>query len=155
YFGNKYDPVCSLADDEATPAVTAADINAPWDEESGLSLTESEGIFVGTTLSLKSETTLSFYFQFADKDKDRDFSIDAPNCKIEVENTDKYVIARIRGISAKELGSDFILTFNGGSVTYSPMNYCYEAVSSSTSKAKLKNVCKALYLYWQAAQAYF
>ena len=155
YFGNKYDPVCSLADDEATPAVTAADINAPWDEESGLSLTESEGIFVGTTLSLKSETTLSFYFQFADKDKARDLSIDAPNCKIEVENTDKYTIVRVRGINAKDLNDSITLQWRDGLVIYSPMNYCYEAVSSSTSKAKLKNVCKALYLYWQAAQAYF
>ena len=40
-------------------------------------------------------------------------------------------------------------------VTYSPMNYCFEVLNNPNSETKLVNVCKAMYLYWQAAEACF
>ena len=65
----------------------------------------------------------------------------------------QYVI-RIRNISAAELNDDFTVMVNGtGSVTYSPMTYCYKAQTSSN--AKLANTVKALYLYWVEADKYF
>ena len=68
----------------------------------------------------------------------------------------EYVI-RIRNISAAKLNDDFTVTVtsNGqsGTVTYSPMTYCYKAQTSSN--AKLANVVKALYQYWVEADAYF
>ena len=155
-FGNNYDEVCNLTDDVVTPAVTAADINWPWlaEENDNLSLSEIEGSFEGATLSLKSETTLSFYFKFKDPDKARDFTVGNPNYTIEVKNTDPYTIVRVRGIKAKDLGNSIELEWKDGLVKYSPMNYCYNVVSGNYDE-NLKNVCKALYLYWQKAAAYF
>ena len=156
YFGKKFAKVCDLTDDVVTPAVTADDINMPWsaEENDNLSLSESEGTFEGATLSLKSETTLSFYFKFKDPDKARDFTVGNPNYTIEVKNTDEYTIVRVRGIKAKYLGNSIELEWKDGLVKYSPMNYCYNVVSGNYDE-NLKNVCKALYLYWQKAAAYF
>ena len=106
--------------------------------------------FAGATLSLKSETTLSLYFEglpdnttFACGDKE-----------VEPEKNGSYVVARIRGIKAKELQNDFTLTFTGGSVKYNAMTYCYNVLNGGSDDAALKNVCRALYLYAQAAKAY-
>ena len=66
-----------------------------------------------------------------------------------------YVI-RIRNIAANELNNSFTVKVNGeGSVTYSPMTYCYKAVSDANTSNKLKNAAKALYLYWYEADNYF
>ena len=106
----------------------------------------------GVTLSLKSETTLSLYFTglpdntvFTCEGKDN----------VESVKNGSYMVARIRGIKAKELENDFTVTFNGNSnsVTYNPMTYCYNVLSSNTDE-NLQNVCKALYQYAEAAKVY-
>lgn len=78
---------------------------------------------------------------------------------IKKEHAGTEWVARIRGITAKELGNDFTLTVsdgtNTGSVTYSPMTYCYNVISRGTNDENLPTVVKALYWYWQNAAAYF
>ena len=112
-----------------------------------------EGVtFDGATLSLKSQTTLSLYFM---SEQDITLSIDGADYELDHKGNE-YVI-RIRNISAAELNDDFTVTVtsNGqsGTVTYSPMTYCYKAQNSSDTK--LANTVKALYLYWQAADLYW
>ncbi len=106
--------------------------------------------FEGATLSLKSETTLSLYF--TGLTADTEFTCNGKT--VQTAKNGSYVVARIRGISAEELENDFILTFNGGRVTYSPMTYCYNVLKSETTDVKLKNVCRALYLYGEGAVLY-
>ena len=112
--------------------------------------------FDGATLSLKSQTTLSLYFVKENGAADVELTMDGMTEGVEYETEHKgneYVI-RIRNISAAELNDDFTVTVNGtGSVTYSPMTYCYKAQTSSD--AKLANTVKALYLYWVEAGKYF
>ena len=43
--------------------------------------------------------------------------------------------------------------FGGNSITYSPMNYCYNVLAGNYDDNH-KNVCKALFRYWQEAKAY-
>lgn len=61
-----------------------------------------------------------------------------------------YQIARIRGIAAKQLQNSFDLTvtagITSGTVTYSPMNYCDNALNGGTDDTKLLNVVKAISL---------
>ena len=112
--------------------------------------------FDGTTLSLKSQTTLSLYFVKENGAADVKLTMDGMTEGVEYETEHKgneYVI-RIRNISAAELNDDFTVMVNGtGSVTYNPMTYCYKAQTSSD--AKLANTVKALYLYWVEADKYF
>ena len=107
------------------------------------------------TLSLKSETTLSLYFE---SKKKLTFSL-AHDHEYEVEKIDGYQVLRIRNISANELSHDYTVTVTAGgksrTVTYSPINYCCEALNGGTDNVKLQNAARALYLYSKAADEYF
>ena len=106
--------------------------------------------FEGATLSLKSETTLSLYFTSS-----ADLTFSCGNYTVETATKGGYQIARIRGIKAADIGKILTLNFSGGTVSYSPLNYCKYVLADNTQNEKLQNAVKALYLYWQAAAAYF
>ena len=114
--------------------------------------------FSGATLSLKSETTLSLYFDSA-----ADLDFDCTGMTVETAKNGKYQVARIRGINAKDLQGSLELTVRDkstgtsyGTVTYSPMTYCKKVLLDVDHQpATLQNVCKALYLYAAAAAQYF
>ena len=110
-----------------------------------------EGVtFEGATLSLKSETTLSLYF----KGLPADTKFTCGDKTVETAKNGEYVVARIRGIKASELENDFTVTFKGESMTYNAMTYCYNVLNGGSDNEDLQNVCKALYLYAQAAINY-
>lgn len=110
--------------------------------------------FDGATLSLKTKVTLSLYFI-----SDNDLTLSCSEKEFETDHSGNEYVIRIRNISAEEMNDNFTVTVtaNGqrGTVTYSPMTYCYKAANSETSSEKLKNMVKALYLYWQEADKYF
>ena len=122
--------------------------------------------FDGATLSLKSKTTLSLYLTsdvegltFTCVENSADGQ---PVREMTVENvkTETGYIARIRDIAASELKNNFTLTVkNGetvlGTITYSPMNYCYKALHGGTTDERLINAVKALVAYADAAKVYF
>ena len=109
--------------------------------------------FSGATLSLKSQTTLSLYFT-----SDVDLTLTCDH-EYETEKKNGYQIIRIRNIHAKNLMDDFTVTVsdgaNSGTISYSPMNYCYNVLNDENQSEALQNVCKALYLYAEAADDYF
>ena len=110
-----------------------------------------EGVtFEGATLSLRSETTLSLYFNGLPEDTE--FTCDSKT--VETAKNGEYVVARIRGIKANELENDFTITFKGGSVKYNAMTYCYNVLNGGSDDENLQNVCKALYKYAQVAKIY-
>ena len=111
--------------------------------------------FEGATLSLKSETTLSLYFTSS-----ADLTFSCGNYTVETATKGGYQIARIRGIKAADIGKILTLNFSGGtvsggSVSYSPLNYCKYVLADNMQDENLQNAVKALYLYWQAAATYF
>ena len=114
-----------------------------------------EGVtFEGATLSLKSETTFSLYFKGLPEGTE--FTCDGKT--VETAKNGEYVVARIRGIKANELENDFTVKFGESSETYNVkynvMTYCYNVLNDGTVDDNLKNVCKALYKYAQAAKTY-
>ena len=111
-------------------------------------------VFDGATLSLKSETTLSLYFR---SEKDLSFACDGMT--VEKAQVDGCQVARIRGINSGKLLNSFTLTVSSNdssaTLTYSPMNYCYQVLNSETQNNRLMNVVKSLYLNAEAANEYF
>ena len=107
----------------------------------------------GASLSLKSETTLSLYLTGA---ADAEFSCDK-GYDIETVYTDKYTVARIRGINAADLGDDITLKVkiddNDYTVRYNPLTYCYNVLNGNYADG-LKDVCRAIYVYYNAAAGY-
>jgi len=118
-------------------------------------------VFAGSSLSLKTETTLSLYFS---SDRDLEFSCDDDTKKVETADVEtaggtKYKVVRIRGIKANELFSavEVNIKIDGASgyyVRYKPMTYCYKVLNGGSDVRKLQNVCKALYLYAKAANEF-
>ncbi len=108
--------------------------------------------FVGATLSLRSNTTLSLYFK---SEETLEFS--CGDLTVENVRNKAYQVARIRNIRANDVQNDFTLSVKSGdntySVTYSPLNYIKNAVNSSDTK--LQNVAKALYSYSAMTVDYF
>ncbi|SCW49499.1 hypothetical protein SAMN02910456_01423 [Ruminococcaceae bacterium YRB3002] len=126
------------------------------DTYKGYTSTLPESItFAGTSLSFKSELTLSFYFSSSD---DLTFDCDDDSLEVDTSATESYKIVRIRGIKAKEIGDSITIKVSDGTdeytVTYNPLTYCYNVLKGSYVE-ELQNVCKALYLYYDAAKNYF
>lgn len=109
----------------------------------------SDVTFLGATLSLKSQTSLSLYFE-----SEREIELSCDGQTTETAHSGKQYVIRIRNIPAAELNTYFTIKVDGeAAVTYSPLTYCYNAQSSEDTK--LVNTVKALYLYWDAAEHYF
>lgn len=112
---------------------------------------------VGSNLELKGETTLKIYFTAED--------ISAVECKVDGVSVAEVVGVQAKGgetvyvltvedIAAKDLDTDHVFSIGGYEITYNALSYAYTVLSTS-SDAGLVNVVKALYLYNQAANAYF
>ena len=147
YFSKGATPEEKLANYDLLADDKAINVDTIPQAEEAFSLPDGV-VFEGATLSLKSETTLSLYFSGL---TDPTFSCDGKT--VETVENGSYWVARIRNISANELQDTFTVTFDGGSATYCPMNYCSNALSSSNEY--LQNVAKALYLYSEAAKVFF
>lgn len=145
-----------------------ADVTAAMIERKTYTKNLDESVtYDGATLSLKSETSLSLYFISESEGLTFSCIKDNEEMTVQVEHTGTQYIARIRGIAANKLNDEFTLkVMNGetelGSVTYSPMKYCYNTLyRAETIKGYQEanidfvNVVKALYWYYDAAKAYF
>ncbi len=150
YFDRNADNLANKDLPDADKALGNVKVNAP---QTDVSLPKGVS-FEGSTLSLKSETTLSLYFT-----SNATLSFSAGDKTVETATSGNYQIARIRGIAASELKDSFTLTVTAGEetgrATYSPMNYCGKILNDGTDNEALSNVTKALVLYAQAANEYF
>ena len=115
-----------------------------------------EGLsFESSSLSLKSETTLSLLFI-----SDKPVNFECETNTVETEQNGSYWVARIRNIPSGKAQEDYTVTIkiddqNAGTVTYNPMRYCYNVLNGGTNDQNLINVVRAFYLYTQAAKDYF
>ena len=135
---------------EEMAAVTANDLK-PFAQvkDANASAVGSNGI----SLSLKSETYLNVYFT-------KEVTVSAANlngAKIAVSKSGKERVAKITGITAKNLGTQYTLTVKNGNTTstqkYCALSWAYNILDGTSEKAK--PLAKALYLYQQAAVEYF
>ncbi len=116
--------------------------------------------YYGTTLSFLSEITMRHYFKLGSGDiKNHTFKIGNTTLtpKFDAGNNAYYV--DITGISAKDLDTEYALTVDGTyTLKYSALDYCNAVVkadktaSAEKVKSKSKNLVKALFKYWQAAE---
>lgn len=118
-----------------------------------------DGIYYcGSSLLLKSEITVRHYFKL-DADKsiaDYSFRIgDASAETVPVEKQGYYYI-EIQGIRADRLHAEFDLSINdvAGIENFSVLSYVAMVTENADADANLKNLVKALYLYYQNLTAY-
>lgn len=128
--------------------------------------TKLEGINLGATLLLESDTTIRFYIDPDDQVNIGDYaiSLDGKTCTPiknsagnSVSDAEYYV--EVPNIAAQDLGTSHTLTISKGtenySVSYSALSYAYNTLSAGEEVTdNLKNTVKALYLYHKAATEY-
>ncbi len=139
-----YDEVSSVTAQEVKSAAPASKV----------ALNQIPGVtFEGSSIALKSETTLSLYFSSSEK---LTFSSDHGN-KLETYNKDGYQVVRICGISASDFDELFELKIscggNEGMIRYSVLNFMSNALRYYTDDTLL-NLVKSLYLHYKAAEIY-
>ena len=140
-------------------AVTAEEITVAdptFGTDNGVRVTDA-------SLLLKSKTILRFYLDVAERTDLTEATVTADGVtgiSATIDEQKRYV--QIEGIAAKDLDKVYTLTLSTGSgdkvVTYSPLNYVKTVLGSEYGSAEytnIRNVAKTLYLYNQAAKAYF
>ena len=124
----------TLAETEEMEAVTADNL------EAFKGTLPEDSIYYGSSLLLKSNTILRHYFT-------EKVTEDA------VQKGDLYYIES-EGIPAHELGKEIVTRVGDMEITYSPLSYAYIALSREGVDENLRSVMRAMYLYYEAAQAY-
>ena len=117
----------------------------------------------GSSVLLKSETTISHYFTLAEGANIQDYTFTLKGKEDKVltpkEVSGKYVVD-LENIFAKNLGKDYVLevTVKGSQETFSAscsvLSYARAVMNDEKQPEELKTVVKALYKYNQAAIAF-
>ena len=119
------------------------------------------GTFAGSSLVLKSETTLKVYFEPAEGVTAEDLTFTVDGEEVTATTSGKYLVISITDIKAQELDKVFAVKVTDesheGTFNACVFAYCYSVLSDTTGRfsEELKDVVKALYLYNVAADAYF
>jgi len=136
--------------------VTADQINKPYTAFDQLVVQGNDISFDKVSLALKSNTELLLYFTCDDE-----LTVScAKDPKAYISSSGTYQVVHITGIRPDELGDEYTVTVrnpDGGekTVKYCPLTYCYYVVKEPRGTEALQNVCKALFLFSQAAVTYF
>ena len=108
--------------------------------------------FYGATLSLKSETSLKFYFQIKNPvDGLNGINVNGLPGAI-LEPVGNYYMFAITDIPAHMLGEAYVLKTDGQTITYSALSYAY--LAQQNSDVTLVNVANALCAYADAVSIY-
>ena len=117
--------------------------------------------FEGASLSIESETDLTFYLSNPSGAK-LSFT-DSNGKRLTSRVKGEYTTVKVKGIPAHKLGEPVTIRIkvegdaNDYKVSYIPMTYCYNVLTRSlteTRTAELKELMKAFYFYHKAAVAY-
>lgn len=128
---------------------------------SGYEYTESgtdEGLsFYGASLLLKEQTSIRMYYQLIAGDiGNYGFTVDGKTVQPRQSGDSNVYYIELNNIAAQDLEQAH--TFTAGGITignYSALSYVNKALDSEKSSENNIKAAAALYLYWNAAEAYF
>ena len=139
---------------EAVAEQTVTDDLSVYDFTLG---TMPEGIsYYGSSLILKSETTIRHYFKLAEGKEISDYTFSVDGMTVTPTEKQGYYCIDIKNVRAEKLGTSFNVSVNGEEVitNYSALSYVYKVMESDSTDYNLKNLVKALYIYNRNALAY-
>ena len=119
------------------------------------SVTGSEtGIKVdGATLMLESAVSIRVYFLLEEGYDISDFTFTIDGKVVEPQKNSSGWFIETDGISAKNLDQMMKFSVGGLTVNYGPMSYVNSKLKASSTNEATLNLVKALYAYYQAAEA--
>lgn len=117
-------------------------------EESGLQ-------YYGSSLILRSETSLRHYFTLSDGMEPEDFTFTLDGEPLELHVNGPYYYVEIPDITSGDLDREYSVTAGNLQITYSALTYVNAVLQKDTTTPEMQNLMKALYLYNQEANTYF
>ena len=149
-----YDTANAVAPSVSLDSVTAETLSAyaPADSGSVAGLTPK-----GDNLTLDSAVTQRYIFDISGALSDYTFKIDGKSAT--ATSYDGSYCLEVPNVVAKNMDAAHTLTVSKGDETFthtcSTLSYAHTALSGTQADANLKNLVKAMYLYHEAAKAYF
>ena len=138
---------------ETVASAEAADLSAFAGVIEKAEASEAEDADINMSLLLKSGTELRIYFK-----GDLDCTIGGAAAEKRAAKAEGYYYVSVEDIAAKDLGAEQVLTIGEYTIKCSALSYAAAVegiVSEETSVVNLKNLVRALYAYYAAANAYF
>ena len=114
--------------------------------------------YLGATLQLEAATTLRFYFAL-EQGEIGDYTLTLNGTTLAPTQRGRYWVVELVGIPAKDLDKSAELTVDGAgqrslTLRFSPLSYVQRTLNAGGDE-DLQLLCKALFCYWQTAEAYF
>ena len=117
---------------------------------------EEKGLtYSGSTLVLKSETSIRHYFTVQDGYSIDSFTFNCGGKKLVPVASGNMYYVEIPNIASGDLDTMYEVTVGGFRVKYGALTYVYNQLSKTTTSETLRKLCQAIYLYNQAANEYF
>ena len=117
---------------------------------------EEEGIhYYGSSLILKSETTIRHYFYLDEGYEINNYEFKLADKTLTPTSYGSYYYVEIPNLASGELSTSYVVTVGDFSISYSGMSYVKKMLESENLDTVLGNLMKAIYLYSQAANTYF
>lgn len=156
--------------DEADKTISEADFSQY--KETITNENSLDGLsYYGSSLVLKSDTTIKHYFQISDNHKISDYRItytDTSNNEIVVPPIEEqnggntYYAVSIPNTRAYDLDKNITVNVNyssnqisnGLQIKFGPFSYCYEVNRSYRNNGSLYATANTMYKYWQYAEEY-
>ena len=121
-----------------------------------------EGLtYTNGSLELESDTGIRLYYivESGHDISEYTFEVDGATVTPVKKSGRKYYVA-IKGIAARQMNEVHTVTVTDGSnnkitVEYSGLSYPAAVVTNDAAPATLKDLCRSIYLYWEAAYNYF
>lgn len=138
---------------ETVASAEAADLSAFAGVIEKAEASAAEDADINMSLLLKSGTELRIYFK-----GDLDCTIGGVAAEKRAAKAEGYYYVSVEDIAAKDLGAEQVLTIGDYTIKCSALSYAAAVegiVSEETSVVNLKNLVRALYAYYAAANAYF
>lgn len=138
---------------ETVASAEAADLSTFAGVIEKAEASEAEDADINMSLLLKSGTELRIYFK-----GDLDCTIGGAAAEKRAAKAEGYYYVSVEDIAAKDLGAEQVLTIGDYTIKCSALSYAAAVegiVSEETSVVNLKNLVRALYAYYAAANAYF
>ncbi len=120
--------------------------------------------YYGSSLLLKSQTINRHYFKLSDGKTPDDFTVLVKQNGSTIKDVllksydDNYCYLEISNIGAANLNKIYDISISDGNnsidFSFSALSYCNKVIGDSAADINLVNLCKKIYLYADAAQAY-
>ena len=137
------------------------DVNTDTAFDPVISENEVPGIsFYGSTLMLKSQTKIRYYFKLdsGKRISDYSFTLNGAAAEVTYHSTNLYYI-ETTGIPAASYSDTYTVSVKNGSgtektISNSVLGLCNKVLSDKSSNSNFKNLCKSIYNYYYAAKNY-